>query len=229
VLTLERLGKGNVYSEDEFELVKLFAAQVSIALQNAEVYRAVEIRARTDGLTGLLNHPTFAEHLAAAVARHEPFSLVMLDLDTFKSVNDTFGHQAGDRLLREIALAIVAAGRESDLVFRYGGDEFALILPGADSEAAVHVAERVRVAVEAVGGKGTEWEAGAIHVSSSFGVATFPADGDTAETILLAADRACFVAKRSGPGRIANAAEGLALAREFKLQEPTPVETSSAA
>jgi diguanylate cyclase (GGDEF)-like protein len=229
VLTLERLGTGNVYSEDEFELVKLFAAQVSIALQNAEVYHAIEIRARTDGLTGLLNRATFAEHLAANVVRHEPFSLLMLDLDAFKSVNDTFGHQAGDRLLREIARAIVAAGRESDHVFRYGGDEFALILPGADSEAAVHVAERVRAAIEAVGGKGSEWEEGKIRVSSSFGVATFPADGDTAESILLAADRACFVAKRSGPGRIANAAEGLALAREFKLQEPTPVDTSSAA
>ena len=228
VLTLERLGTGNVYSEAEFELVKLFAAQVSIALQNAEVYRAIEIRARTDGLTGLLNHATFAEHLAANVSRHEPFSLVMLDLDAFKSVNDTFGHQAGDRLLREIARAIVAVGRESDLVFRYGGDEFALILPGADGDAAIQVAERVRVAVEAVGGKGSMWEAGKVHVSSSFGVATFPADGDTAESILLAADRACFVAKRSGPGRIANAAEGLALAREFKLQEPTPVDTSSA-
>jgi diguanylate cyclase (GGDEF)-like protein len=229
VLTLERLGKGNVYTEDEFELVKLFAAQVSIALQNAEVYRAIEIRARTDGLTGLLNHATFAEHLAAAVARHEQFSLLMLDLDAFKSVNDTFGHQAGDRLLREISHAIVAAGRESDHVFRYGGDEFALILPGADGAAAVHVAERIRTAIEAVGGKGTEWETGGIDVSSSFGVATYPGDGETAETILLAADRACFVAKRSGPGRIANAAEGLALAREFELQEPTPVDTSSAA
>jgi diguanylate cyclase (GGDEF)-like protein len=229
VLTLERLGKGNVYSEDEFELVKLFAAQVSIALQNAEVYRAIEIRARTDGLTGLLNHATFAEYLAANVLRHDAFSLMMLDLDAFKRVNDAFGHQAGDRLLREIARAIVAAGRESDHVFRYGGDEFALILPGADGEAAVHVAERVRAAVEAVGGEGSEWEAGGIRVSSSFGVATFPADGETAESILLAADRACFVAKRSGPGRIANAAEGLALAREFKLQEPTPVDTSSAA
>jgi diguanylate cyclase (GGDEF)-like protein len=226
VLTLERLGQGNVYTEDEFELVKLFAAQVSIALQNAEVYRAIEIRARTDGLTGLLNHATFSERLAANVVRHEPFSLVMLDLDTFKGVNDTFGHQAGDRLLREIARAIVGAGRESDHVFRYGGDEFALILPGVESEAAVHVAERVRTAVEAVGAPGSEWEVGGIHVSSSFGVATFPADGDTAESILLAADRACFVAKRSGPGRIANAAEGLALAREFKLQEPTPVDTA---
>jgi diguanylate cyclase (GGDEF)-like protein/excisionase family DNA binding protein len=227
VLTVERLGKGNVFSEDEFELVKLFAAQVSIALQNAEVYHAIEVRARTDGLTGLLNHATFGERLAANVVRHDPFSLVMLDLDTFKGVNDAFGHQAGDRLLREIARAIVGAGRESDHVFRYGGDEFALILPGADSESAVHVAERVRAAVEAVGDDGTEWHTGGIKVSASFGVATFPADGENAESILLAADRACFVAKRSGPGRIANAAEGLALAREFKLQDPTPVDTST--
>jgi diguanylate cyclase (GGDEF)-like protein len=228
VLTVERLGAGNVYSEDEFELVKLFAAQVSIALQNAEIYHAIEVRAQTDGLTGLLNHATFVERLAAYVARHEPFSLVMLDLDVFKRVNDTFGHQAGDRLLRQISEAIVAAGRESDHVFRYGGDEFALILPGVDADAAVSIAERVRSAVEVVGAPGTQWHVEGVLVSGSFGVATFPADGETAESMLLAADRACFVAKRSGHGRIATAAEGLALAAEFKLQAPTPVDSTAA-
>ncbi|MDQ2964356.1 MAG: GAF domain-containing protein, partial [Chloroflexota bacterium] len=200
VLTVERLGAGNTFTNDEFDLVKLFAAQVSIALQNAEVYRAVEIKARTDDLTGLLNHGTFREWLAGHVGRLEPFSLVMLDLDEFKLVNDALGHQAGDRLLAEIARAIVGAGRETDHVFRYGGDEFALILPGADAKAGVRVAERVRKSILAVGQSGTAWQAEGIAVSASFGLATFPKDGSTADSILLAADRACFVAKRSGRG-----------------------------
>jgi diguanylate cyclase (GGDEF)-like protein len=224
VLTVERLGEGNTFTDDEFDLVKLFAAQVSIALQNAEVYRAVEIRARTDDLTGLLNHRTFREWLSDSVARKEPFSLVMLDLDEFKQVNDALGHQAGDRLLAEIARAIVAAGRETDHVFRYGGDEFVLILPGADAKAGVRVAERVRKAIQAVGENGTAWQSEGISASGSFGLATFPKDGNTAESILLAADRACFVAKRSGHGRIATAEEGLSVAAEFSLQDPTPVD-----
>jgi diguanylate cyclase (GGDEF)-like protein/excisionase family DNA binding protein len=228
VLTVERLGEENTFSADEFELVKLFAAQVSIALQNAEVHRAVEIRASTDGLTGLLNHATFRERLAGAVGRGDRFSLVMMDLDDFKRVNDAMGHQAGDRLLAEISAAVVRAGRESDQVFRYGGDEFTLLLVGADAAAAVAVAERVRAAVHAVGGPGTTWRDEGMSVSASFGVATFPDDGQTADSVLLAADRACFVAKRSGLGRVATADEGLALAAEFSLQEPTPVDSSVA-
>jgi diguanylate cyclase (GGDEF)-like protein/excisionase family DNA binding protein len=224
VLTVERLGEGNVYTDDEFELVKLFAAHVSIALQNAEVHRAVEIRAQTDDLTGLLNDGTFREWLARSVAGREAFSLLMLDLDDFKSVNDTLGHQAGDRFLREVANAVVRAGRDSDLVFRYGGDEFALILPRTDADGAHEVAGRVRAAIDGVGGPGSAWAAEAIEVSASIGVASYPADGSSPEEVLLAADRACFVAKRTGPGLIATAAEGLALAAEFTLSEPTPVD-----
>ena len=224
VLTLERLGQDVLYSEDEFELVKLFAAQVSIALQNAEVHRAVEIRAQTDDMTGLLNHGTFQDWLKGSVEAREPFSLIMLDLDDFKAVNDALGHQAGDRLLADIAKAIVAAGRDTDHVFRYGGDEFALILAGTDAGSAVAVAERVRAAVQAVGGPGSSWAEQEIEISVSIGLATVPRDGLSPESILLAADRACFVAKRSGHGLIATADEGLALASEFSLQQPTPVD-----
>jgi diguanylate cyclase (GGDEF)-like protein/excisionase family DNA binding protein len=224
VLTLERLGLDHRYTQDEFELVQLFAAQVSIALQNAEVHRAVEIRAQTDDMTGVLNHGTFQAWLRRSVDEREPFSLIMLDLDDFKAVNDALGHQAGDRLLAEIARAIVAAGRETDHVFRYGGDEFALILPGADDTSALAVAERVRTAVHDVGGEGSSWADAAMAVSVSTGLATFPRDGLTPESILLAADRACFVAKRTGHGLIATADEGLARARGFSLQEPTPVD-----
>jgi diguanylate cyclase (GGDEF)-like protein len=238
VLTLERLGAAQTYSEEEFELVKLFAAQVSIALQNAEVHRAVEIRAQTDDLTGLLNHGTFQDWLAGAVHAHETFNLIMLDLDDFKSVNDELGHQAGDRLLAEIARAIEGVvGRDNDRVFRYGGDEFAVIVGpgplnlgsierrGSDAASAIGVAERIRAAVHALGEPGTEWADAAMLVSVSIGVATFPRDGRTAEAILLAADRACFVAKRTGHGLIATADEGLAIARDFAFKAPTPIDT----
>lgn len=219
VLTIERLGVGHTFSGDDFDLVQLFAAQVSIALQNAEVFQAVEVRARSDGLTGLLNHGTFEEWLERTVRDGSTCSLIMLDLDDFRDVNNTRGHQAGDEVLRAIAATLRGAGRDSDLVFRYGGDEFAFLLPGTDAPGAAQVAERARLAVKAIGG----------GVTASVGVATFPADGQTAKDVLLAADRACFVAKHNGRDRVATAAEGLALSNAFSLQEPTPIDTGSPA
>jgi diguanylate cyclase (GGDEF)-like protein/excisionase family DNA binding protein len=228
VLTLERLGEGRVFSDDEFELVQLFAAQASIALQNAEVHRAVQRYAQTDGLTGLLNHGTFRQQLDALIDAAEPFSLVMLDLDSFKPVNDGMGHQAGDLLLRQVADAIVAASRDTDRVFRYGGDEFAVLLPRTDGDHVGPIAERVRAAVKSVVGPGTSWRGRARSLEASAGTASFPRDGALAEEVLLAADRALFVAKRSGGARVASAAEGLALVGEFTLQTPTPIDALAA-
>ncbi len=224
VLTLERIGEGRTFTDEEFDLVKLFAAQVSIALQNAQAHVALVQRAQTDDLTELLNHGSFRERLALAVEAGAPFSVVMIDLDRFKLVNDRFGHAAGNDLLKQISAAIRGASRDSDSAFRYGGDEFVVILAGTDAEHAGPVAERIRGSIAALVGPSSGLHAAGLNLDASAGVATYPSDGATPDEILLAADRACFVAKRSGGGRVAAAAEGDALAGEFTLQVPTPID-----
>lgn len=222
VLTLERLGQGRSFTGEEFELVQLFAAQASIAMQNAEAYHHVEIRARTDGLTGLSNHTTFREALARAVTRGDPFSLLMLDLDDFKSYNDTFGHPAGDELLRGLAAVLRGSIREADSVFRYGGDEFALLLPGTETSGALRVADKVRRAVRAV--RAGEGPQASRRITCSIGLATFPRDGASADELLLAADRAAYASKRGGRDRISTADDARSLPDRFMPGLPTPVD-----
>jgi diguanylate cyclase (GGDEF)-like protein len=132
------------------------------------------------------------------------------------------GHQAGDRLLCAIAQAVLGAARDSDAVFRYGGDEFAILLPRTEPGNLPGVAERVQAVVAGVGAPGSPWAAEGLHVSASIGTASFPVDGHDAEEVLLAADRACFVAKRRGRGQLATANDGLVLAAELTLSTPTP-------
>ncbi len=222
ILHLKRLGEGAVFEPRELDLVRLFAAHVSIALQNALAHRVVELRAQTDALTGLRNHGTFREDLLMAVAADHPFALLMLDLDDFKSYNDRHGHEAGNALLVGIATAVGKACREGDRVYRYGGDEFCLILPQATVGDAVDVAQRVRGAVRSVLGN----DGRAAAVRCSVGVAAFPADAVDRDGLLLAADRALYAAKRAGRDQIATAADGLALAAEF-VPPRTPVDETS--
>jgi diguanylate cyclase (GGDEF)-like protein len=133
------------------------------------------------------------------------------------------GHEAGTELLCRVAGILTDASRDSDRVYRYGGDEFAVLVPTQDPAGAMVVAHRVRDSLKALS---SDWakHQGRPLVSASIGVATYPADGATRGEILLAADRACFVAKRRGRDQIATAAEGLALAADFTLSEPTPMD-----
>jgi diguanylate cyclase (GGDEF)-like protein/excisionase family DNA binding protein len=221
VLLLERIGEDARFEDQEFELIQLFAGHVSIALQNAQAHQAVEIRAQTDALTGLKNQGTFQEYLQVTVTRGNPFSLLIVDLDDFKAFNDRRGHEAGNVLLAQIAKGLRASCRDSDEVFRYGGDEFALILPNTDELGAMEVAAKVGRAVRTATAPGSRKASG---VTCSVGVAAFPSDASDRESILLAADRACYVAKRHGRNRAVTAAEALALAGDVLPEGPTPVD-----
>ena len=205
VLTLERLGRTARFEAWEYELVNLFAGHVSIALANAVTHQAVEHRAMTDALTGLKNQGTFADHLSRAVVRGTPFSLLIVDLDDFKSFNDRDGHEAGNRLLQAIARAVTAAGRETRRGLslrrrRAGGD------PARDRRGG-----RARGGADAWADAVAGCAPG--RVTCSIGVAAFPTDGADRDAVLLAADRACYVAKRSGRARVVTAAEGAGAAR----------------
>jgi diguanylate cyclase (GGDEF)-like protein len=230
VLTVERAGRENPYDEDDFELVRLLAGQVSIALRNAEHYRAARLRAETDGLTGLLNYAAFRDRLAALAADGTPFGLLVIDLDGFREVNLAVKHQGGNLVLQRVAAAIRSAARERDAAFRYGGDEFVVILPGTDAEGSLVVAERVREAIRAI-----ETATGLPHrqkgprISASIGVSSRPDDGELSDEIVDAADRAAFYAKSLGGDRVATAAESLAIADAFESRGPTPVESDTTA
>ncbi len=177
------------FSRDEFELVQLFAAQASIALRNAEAHGAVVTQAAHDALTGLRNHGAFQRELGEWVGRPGRFALLMVDLDAFKSYNDAHGHPAGDALLARIAQAMAGAVRDGDRVFRYGGDEFAILVPRVGETGAREVADRVRTAIA------TLTETFGPPVSASVGVAVYPDHGGDKDALVAAADRALYLAK----------------------------------
>ncbi len=201
-LNISRMGGPEAhFSTNEFELVKLFAGQASIALQNAQAHSAVSTQAETDAMTGLHNHGAFQRHLAAHLdsVDSRPIALLMLDLDGFKAFNDTHGHPTGDALLQAVAAALRSALRETDRAYRYGGDEFAVLLPGAELDEAREAAERVRVAVAGVTVEGE------LRVTTSIGVACSPEDAATKEELVASADRALYVAKLAGGDTVAAA------------------------
>jgi diguanylate cyclase (GGDEF)-like protein len=175
------------------------ARQAGVALENARLHRIVERQALVDGLTGLANRRQADEALAAELARAErlggPVALILADVDDFKLVNDRFGHPTGDIVLRDLAQALWETVREIDIAARWGGEEFAVILPGTDLEGAAQVAERIRLALSErmiVSADGVP-----LNVRASFGVAATNAPA-TPEQLIEAADDALYRAKRAG-------------------------------
>jgi diguanylate cyclase (GGDEF)-like protein len=163
----------------------------------------VERLAARDGLTGLYNRRTFDDYLARTLAVEERrggrFATVLLDLDHFKKLNDTYGHPAGDAALRNAARVLERQLRKGDQAARYGGEEFAVILPGADEDGALQIAERVRRALEK---DPVIFEGARISITASLGVAVWPVDGKDAAALLASADRALYAAKQAGRNRV---------------------------
>lgn len=173
------------------------ASYASLALRNAWLLEQVQRLAATDGLTKIANRRTFEATLEREVARAvrsaEHVSLVMLDIDHFKDLNDRQGHQAGDEVLRNVAAALSCECRDFDTPARYGGEEFAVVLPGCGPEEARDIAERLRRAVAQA--------PSVVPITASAGVATFPAHAGDADTLVRAADNALYVSKNSGRDR----------------------------
>lgn len=199
VLRLGRTGEREPdFTEADFQLVQLFAAQASIALRNADAHHAMSQRAETDALTGLRNHGAFQRDLALDVGPPDEadgsreLSVLMMDLDRFKAYNDHHGHPAGDDLLQRVAGALKDSARAGDHVYRYGGDEFVLILHGAGTEDAVTVAERLRAAVAALSATDPT------PVTITVGIAGLPGDAHDRAGLIAAADAALYFGKRSG-------------------------------
>ena len=177
--------------------------QLGVAMANARLVRQLEEMATTDGLTGCLNKRAFRDEMQQRLMAAQRFgrklSLIVTDLDHFKAVNDTYGHATGDRVLQELGLVLKRAKRETDLVARFGGEEFCVLCEETDARGARLLAERVREELE-----GTELvtELGPLKVTASLGVATFPDHASTAEELFAQGDKALYEAKNRGRNQV---------------------------
>lgn len=202
-LVLIELNNIREFNHDELAIVMLASGQVGISLENARLYERMEKLARFDELTNIYNRRAFHEVVEAELGQSKQqnsrLSLVMVDIDYFKKINDRWGHQAGDHVLARLADLMKQNLRAGDSVSRFGGEEFVIILPGADCRTAVQVAERVRRAVE-----GADWQEG-LKVTVSAGVASYPDDGENINELLQNADRALYEAKSGGRNQVRHA------------------------
>jgi diguanylate cyclase (GGDEF)-like protein len=188
------------YKEGQTKLLENLAVQITPPIANSQLYAQAREKARLDELTGLFNRRHFDERLREEINRQirygGAFSLIMLDLDSFKAYNDVYGHPAGDTLLQEVGGLIKKAVRASDQAFRYGGDEFAALLPQTDTDSAYHVAERIRQEVAA------HAQARSTGVTCSVGIASCPTDGNIPADLVSAADSALYHSKYAGGNRV---------------------------
>lgn len=200
VIVLVRLGLGE-FSDRELKLLDILAGQASNAVAKAWNFDAAHHQARTDGLTGLLNHRAMTEELSKHIqhsrSQGQPFSIAMLDADRFKRINDSHGHPAGDRVLQRLAVLLMTHCRTADLVVRYGGDEFLLIMPQTDGVTAIGVTRKVIDSIAAHRVLLRPQDTQGVNIRLSHGIATFPLDGSTYEELLEVADHRLYAAKAS--------------------------------
>lgn len=205
VIAIHALPPGAVLQPEQENFIQSLSQLTALALRNALTMQRQRHAALTDSMTGLYNHAHFqqllAEHLECARREGKPLSLMLLDIDDFKPVNDTYGHPAGDRVLRALANLLRDQVRALDQPARYGGEEFAVILPETDRAGALIAAERIRRAVQAMQ---IPLETGAtISVTVSVGISTFEPGSDiTPQDLIAGADGALYESKRRGRNRV---------------------------
>ncbi|MFL5318020.1 MAG: diguanylate cyclase [Myxococcaceae bacterium] len=191
--------KKGVLDHEVLRMIEVIAIQAAQAVLRAQLYEQMEKMATTDGLTGLLNHRTFQqradENTAQAKRYGRKMSIILTDIDHFKSVNDTYGHPTGDLVLKGVAQIVKDKARDTDIVARYGGEEFAIIMPETDARGAQIIAERIR---EAVMAEIFQTEVGPLKVTLSLGIATYPDSGQDKQTLIDLADQCLYHAKRHG-------------------------------
>jgi diguanylate cyclase (GGDEF)-like protein len=190
------------FSQENVQLLTTLATHSIAALENAALFERTKQLVSIDGLTQVFNHRFFQERLREEIERAKRhgfnISLIIMDVDNFKEYNDVHGHPQGDFLLKRIAELLVDNLREIDVVARYGGDEFVVIMPHTDPEGAFIAADRLRTRLVNERLEGADED----HVSVSLGYATFPDDADSAEGLIELADRALLKVKRKGKGDI---------------------------
>jgi diguanylate cyclase (GGDEF)-like protein len=190
-----------VLSDSTVRFFEVMASTAANALRNAQLFEEVEHRARTDFLTGLPNHRFFQATLTVELGRaqrhNHPLSLLMIDLDFLKEVNDRFGHPSGDMVIRSVAETIRGSCREIDFAARYGGEEFTVILPETPLAGAIQVGDRIRerIAAEHIPRIG--------NITASVGVSNYPVNALSKEDLIRIADQALYVAKNGGRDRVA--------------------------
>ncbi len=194
----------NTFTEYHRNFLDTLLNQVSMVVDNSMLHRNICDLARTDGLTGLLNHRTFMEKLAEEYKRLDreprPFSILLMDIDKFKNVNDKYGHPVGDVAIKTVSKVLKETARGSDFVARYGGEEFAVGMVDTDSKGAEQMGERIRSILEKT--LVTRVPDGELRVTVSIGVSTFPSDTTNRADLVTMADDALYHAKRTGRNRV---------------------------
>jgi diguanylate cyclase (GGDEF)-like protein len=198
VLAVEHPGRTGRIERRVVDMVMQFTAHAALSMENARLYQQVQKQAETDALTGISNRRTFESalerELSRAARNGEQLTLAMFDIDHFKSLNDTYGHQVGDEVLKKVANALALTCRDFDTPARYGGEEFVVILPSCSSKESLMVAERLRKAIAEIDA--------VTPVTASSGVATFPTHASDMYALIKAADEALYESKRGGRDRV---------------------------
>ncbi|MBC8378553.1 MAG: sensor domain-containing diguanylate cyclase [Planctomycetes bacterium] len=202
VLNMSEKETGGMFTDEDIAIVELFRQLVGASIGNINLFEKSQRQAKTDGLTGMLNHRTFYETLEAELRRAQRYggklSIIMADIDNLKPINDNYGHRAGDMAIKQIARRIGACIRQIDVAARYGGDEFSIILPNTSLVDATLVAERM---VNMVKETPLIWEQSKVTLSMSVGVAQF--DGENcAGDVAKITDQALYSAKQAGKGQV---------------------------